>query len=225
MTAREPKRAHLRVPALQTPPKFHERTPREEERMKIVAGEGQKRAKCWAVGRRGSGGGAVGEGVRRSGSQGERPNLGRTHENLEHTQHRHTTPHHTTPQQNNNDTPHNTTGGSRAGRSMARKTRHEQQIVPKSSPIGQVFFGTRMVLKGLGTKRFDQKKGPRGVWAKTGAGQKWSEKQKKKHGEKKNLSPSPKTKNRMGEKIGEKNLSSSLPDINIKKKSTTKSKN
>ena len=37
------KLAHLRVPALQTPPKFHETTPREEERMKIVAGEGKKR--------------------------------------------------------------------------------------------------------------------------------------------------------------------------------------
>ena len=31
--------------ALQTPPKFHERTPREEERKKIVAGEEKKRKK------------------------------------------------------------------------------------------------------------------------------------------------------------------------------------
>ena len=33
-TAREPKRAHLRVLALQTPPSFHEKTPRERERKK-----------------------------------------------------------------------------------------------------------------------------------------------------------------------------------------------
>ena len=35
-----PKRAHFTAPALQTPPKFHERTPRgRERRKKIVAGE------------------------------------------------------------------------------------------------------------------------------------------------------------------------------------------
>ena len=38
------KRAHFRAPALQTPPKFHERTPRERERRKkIVAGGGKKK--------------------------------------------------------------------------------------------------------------------------------------------------------------------------------------
>ena len=43
------KRAHLRAPALQTPPKFHEKTPREkEERMKFPEGERKKRAKFWA---------------------------------------------------------------------------------------------------------------------------------------------------------------------------------
>ena len=37
------KRAHLSVPALQTPPKFHEKTPRErEERMKFPVGESKK---------------------------------------------------------------------------------------------------------------------------------------------------------------------------------------
>ena len=35
------KRAHFTAPALQTPPKFHERTPRER-RKKIVAGKGKK---------------------------------------------------------------------------------------------------------------------------------------------------------------------------------------
>ena len=39
-TAREPKRAQL-APTLQTPPKFHEKTPRERKRAKMV-GEGKK---------------------------------------------------------------------------------------------------------------------------------------------------------------------------------------
>ena len=89
------------APAAPKPPGFHttardpnqnsmKRPPREEERMEIVAGEGKKRAKFWAVRRRVSGGG--GRGVWRRGSQGKRPNLGRTHENFEHTPHRHTTP-------------------------------------------------------------------------------------------------------------------------------------
>ena len=90
--------------------------------------------------------GKSGEGVRRRGSQGERPNLGRTDENFEHTPHRHT---------------HNTTGDpaqgglgqeSLARRSMAQKSRHEQQIVPKSSPIGESFFWVKD-----GSQRFGHK--------------------------------------------------------------------
>ena len=42
------KRAHFRAPALQTPPKFHVRTPRERKKKKIVAGKGKKNAKFWA---------------------------------------------------------------------------------------------------------------------------------------------------------------------------------
>ena len=42
------KHAHFKAPALQTPPKFNERTPKEtEERKIIVAGEGNKSAKFW----------------------------------------------------------------------------------------------------------------------------------------------------------------------------------
>ena len=41
-TAREPKRAHLRVPALQTPPKFHEKTPRETQQERSGGGRGEK---------------------------------------------------------------------------------------------------------------------------------------------------------------------------------------
>ena len=46
---RTPKRAHFRAPALQTPPKFHEKTPqKEEKRTKMGVGEGKKGAKFWA---------------------------------------------------------------------------------------------------------------------------------------------------------------------------------
>ena len=42
-TAREPKRAHFRAPALQTPPKFHEKTPRETPRERNGDGRGKKK--------------------------------------------------------------------------------------------------------------------------------------------------------------------------------------
>ena len=45
---RTPKRAHFRAPALQTPPKFHEKTPRERKRARMGAGEGKKNAHFWA---------------------------------------------------------------------------------------------------------------------------------------------------------------------------------
>ena len=67
------------------------------------------------------------------------------------------TPHHNTTQRG---IPHKVVlgkQGSLATRSMAHKTRHEQQIVLENSP---------MVRKGLGTKR----------WARKGMGQKWCEK-------------------------------------------------
>ena len=43
------KRAHLSAPALQTPPKFHEKTPREGRKERIMWRErGRKNAKFWA---------------------------------------------------------------------------------------------------------------------------------------------------------------------------------
>ena len=119
--------------------------------MKIVAGEGKKERN---FGRSGGGeresgegegdgvGGEVGGGGPAKRESGVRPNLGRTDENFEHTPHRHTTQHN---------------GGSRTGWSWAgvprkevhgpKKSRHEQQSVPKSSPIGQSShrFGHRTV--------------------------------------------------------------------------------
>ena len=47
-TTREPKRAHLTHPALQTPPKFHEKTPEKDKKSEHGAGEGKKSAKFWA---------------------------------------------------------------------------------------------------------------------------------------------------------------------------------
>ena len=43
------KRAHLSALALQTPPKFNEKTSQREERVKFPTGEGKKSAKFWAV--------------------------------------------------------------------------------------------------------------------------------------------------------------------------------
>ena len=55
-TAREPKRAQL-APTLQTPPKFHEKTPRERNIANMGAGEGKKKRN---FGRSGGGGPAEG---------------------------------------------------------------------------------------------------------------------------------------------------------------------
>ena len=59
---------------------------------------------------------------------------------------------------------------------MAQKTRHEQQIVPKNSPIGQGFLGQGWFAKRFVKKRAKRRSGPKVMWAKSGAGQKWSEK-------------------------------------------------
>ena len=48
-TAREPKRAHFRAPALQTPPKFHGKTPKREKKERKLRREMEKSAKCWAL--------------------------------------------------------------------------------------------------------------------------------------------------------------------------------
>ena len=100
-TAREPKRAPR---SSKTPPKFNEKDQQErEKRMKTVAGEGKKRAKFWAVRRRG--------GVRRRGpehthhTQQQQHNNNTTQQQHSAQQHRntqHTT--HNTQHNNNNNT-------------------------------------------------------------------------------------------------------------------------
>ena len=43
-TARDPKRAHFRVPAFKTPPKFNEKTPRETQKERNGGGKGKKKS-------------------------------------------------------------------------------------------------------------------------------------------------------------------------------------
>ena len=43
LTSLDSKRAHLRAPALQTPPKFHKKTPEKEEKNAFSGGRGNKR--------------------------------------------------------------------------------------------------------------------------------------------------------------------------------------
>ena len=59
------KRAHLTPPALQTPPKFHEKSPEKDKKSEHGAGEG-KNAKFWAVRRRDVQGRGSGAGVTRN---------------------------------------------------------------------------------------------------------------------------------------------------------------
>ena len=71
------KRAHFRAPALQTPPKFHEKTPRERKKKENCGGGGKKARNFgrsggrWGVPwREGSGGRVPGQGVWERGSCG-----------------------------------------------------------------------------------------------------------------------------------------------------------
>ena len=99
---------------------------------------GRKNGKC-GTGKKGEmlGGpeGESGEGVPRRGGR-ERSNLG-THPRKILNIHRTDTPQHNTTQHNTTTTTHNTTqrGFPHRARSMAEKTRHEQPIVPKTSPF------------------------------------------------------------------------------------------
>ena len=70
---------------------------------------------------------------------GERPNLGRTHENLDHTQHRHTTPQH--------NTQHNKTQQRNAATTTHQTT---QRWVPHKGVLGWGRGSCREVLGGAG---------------------------------------------------------------------------
>ena len=92
---------------------------------------------------------------------------------------------------------HTTMGGPPQGGPWPKKIMPWATNCPE--PIGQGFLGSKMVRKGLGTKRFDQKKGPRGCLGQKWCGpnevrktkKTWKNKSKKEI----SLSPSPKTKN------------------------------
>ena len=85
-TAREPKRAHLSVPALQTPPKFNEKTPREGRKERILRREREKKERNFgrSRGRAVQGKGGPGEGrsrgraVQGKGGPGEGRSRGRS---------------------------------------------------------------------------------------------------------------------------------------------------
>ena len=102
-------------------------------------------------------------GVREGPAQG----VGRTHENFEHTPHQNDTP---TPQRGIQ----HWSGARVVLRRVVHghKKGHEQQIVPRAAPLARF---SRTIRISLGTKRFDQKGGQEAVWAKSGAGQMWSE--------------------------------------------------
>ena len=155
------------VMTLQTPPKFNERTSERGRKKENCGGRGKKERN---VGR------SWGGRIRRRGGPGEQPNLGRTHENLEHTPH---TTH--PPQHQNNTTTPTTTQKLKKRRKKARTFGGPAEGVrgwgsnaigslfgqigqiPKSSSIGQgwaKWFATR----------FDQS-GPKGG-PKSGLGQK-----------------------------------------------------
>ena len=85
-----------------TPPKFNEGTPKRVKKERKLRRE---REKTRHFGR--SGGGRSGRGRSCGGGLGEHPNLGRTHENLEHTPHTTHLTQPTTPQ-HHNTTQHNT---------------------------------------------------------------------------------------------------------------------
>ena len=104
-TAREPKRGHFRAPALQTPPKFHERIPtREKKERKLWRAREKKERNFGRSGGGGFGGGGSGGGGSGGGGPGERPNLGHTpptHHTTQHTTQHNTTTTTTTTTQHN----------------------------------------------------------------------------------------------------------------------------
>ena len=155
------KRAHFRAPALQTPPKFNERTPQErEERMKIVAGEGKK-SEFWAVRREGSGGsrgppeggpaeGSGGGGSKRGSGEGKKErNFGGPGEGV----------------------PHRGVlgkGGPAQGGRWPKKQNMSNKLSQRAAPR---FFGAKDGLQRVGPKTVSFKKkwsGPKVVWAKSG---------------------------------------------------------
>ena len=148
-TARELQTCTFEGPSASNTTKIPREDPQEkEERMNIVAGEGKKEQNL--------GGPAEGElGEEESGEVVPRRGVGESTQILDAPTKMLNTHRTDTPQHNNTTTTHHTTqledpaqggfgqGGSLAGRSMAQKTRHEQQIVPKSSPVGEGFFGVK----------------------------------------------------------------------------------
>ena len=124
-TAREPKSAHLRVPAFNHTTKFQRNDPQERRKKENCGGRGKKRAKFWAVRRKGVRRRGSGGGVRVGGESGERPNFGRTHENFEHTPHRQKTQH---------------KGGPSQGGPWPKKQDMSNKLSRRAAPLAKVFW-------------------------------------------------------------------------------------
>ena len=156
-----------------TPPKFHEKTSRERKKdtTRHPERERKKERKLWRKREKrsdilgGPGGGSEG-GVRRSGG-GREGRSGRAPKSWTHLKilitHSTDTPRHTTT---HTTTPHNATQQQRNATTTTHYTTRRRSRTGRSWGGGfcrEVFWG--QVRKGLGTKRFDQKKwcGPKVV--------------------------------------------------------------
>ena len=113
-TAREPKRAHFRVPAFKTPPKFNEKTPkrgRNNEHLWWEKGKKERNFGRSGGGRSGGGrsGGGQSGGRRSGGVQTHNHNKTEPHNNNNNNSNTNDNKHKTTTQQHNNNTTTTTT--------------------------------------------------------------------------------------------------------------------
>ena len=140
-TNREPKRAHLRVPAFKNTTKIQrEDTQRGKKRTNFAAGDGNKRAKFWAVqGKGGPGEGrSRGRAVQGKGGPNQTLKPTPTHETPLYREtvptplRQHTTQHNTT---------HHTTNQTRFGQSRFGQSRFWPKSVWPKSVLAKVGFG------------------------------------------------------------------------------------
>ena len=166
-TAREPKRAQL-APTLQKHHQNSTRKPPEREKERKWSGRGKKKnAKFWAVRRRGreGKGGVGGRGIRRSAQILDAPTKILNTHRTDTPQHKHNT----TPQRHT--TQHN--GGSRTGWSGAKGGPSQRGPWPIKQDMSNK-LSLRTVL--WFAKGWAQNGGTDKELARSGAGQKWSEK-------------------------------------------------
>ena len=153
--------------------------PEEKKRANMGAGEEKKTRNF------GREGGGVRERRGRRGGPGEQPNLGRTHENLEHTLHTTHPTRHTTPQHHNTTTPQQHqqpgVGGPglfvqtqlEQGRQFCRWPKEKLAKSRRAVPLAKIGRnGLQHGLISLGQKAGQKWCGPKVVWARSRLGQK-----------------------------------------------------